>query len=350
LALKKAETSDETILRLVELDGSAAPHVTVKFAGPIAAAREVNAQELPLGPATLVDGALQTAFSAYQPRTFALRLGAPTAHVEAVQSQPVKLNYDLAAASNDDTKTIGGFDSKGNALPAEMLPARLNFNGVTFDLAEAATGKRNAVIAHGQTIQLPSGSFNKLYLLAASVGGDQKAVFKAGNHSIDLTIQDWGGFIGQWDTRIWKPTPDTVPSRYDAGQIVPLRKDWAVSANHSTWSDVAYRGSSYWIPRYPEDYLGLKRGYIKPGVLAWYASHHHTADGLNEPYQYSYLFAYPIDLAPGTTSLTLPNNENIRILAISVAKEEADVKPAQPLYDTFDRQDANPTDYSIATQ
>ena len=56
LALKKAEMSDEIIVRLVEQDGEAAPHVRVKFAAPIAAAREVNGQEQPIGPATLDDG------------------------------------------------------------------------------------------------------------------------------------------------------------------------------------------------------------------------------------------------------------------------------------------------------
>jgi hypothetical protein len=52
-------------------------------------------------------------------------------------------------------------------------------------------------------------------------------------------------------------------------------------------------------PRYPEDYLDLEPGFIKPAGLAWYASHHHTADGLNQPYQYPYLFAYSI---PSTDS------------------------------------------------
>ena len=36
LALKKAEASDEIILRMVELDGKDAPDVLVSFAGPIA--------------------------------------------------------------------------------------------------------------------------------------------------------------------------------------------------------------------------------------------------------------------------------------------------------------------------
>ena len=41
------------ILRMVELDGKAEPNVQVKFAAPIASAREVNGQELPVGPATV---------------------------------------------------------------------------------------------------------------------------------------------------------------------------------------------------------------------------------------------------------------------------------------------------------
>jgi len=339
LALKKAETSDEVILRMVELDGNPAPHVSVKFAGPITAAREVNGQELPVGSATVAGGALETSFKAYQPRTFALKLGAAPAHVAGVVSQPVALKYDLAVASNDDTHSVGGFDRKGDAMPAEMLPATLNFNGVEFHLAPAGTGKQNAVVARGQTIQLPAGNFNRVYLLAASADGDQKAVFQAGGNSFPLTIEDWGGFIGQWDTRLWKPAPDTVPVGNPAQQVA-LRKDWAVSANHATWTDMAYRGSPSWSPKYPDDYLGLRPGYIKRADLAWYASHHHTPEGLNQPYAYSYLFAYAIDLPAHATTLTLPANDNIRVLAVSVARVQPDVTPAQPLYDTLGASEA----------
>jgi alpha-mannosidase len=344
LALKKAEMSDEVILRMVELDGQTAPDVKIRFAGPIASAREVNGQELPVGPAVVANGVLETSFKPYQPRTFALRLVAPSARLNAVVSEPVELKYDLAAASNDDTKSIGGFDREGDALPAEMLPADLGFNGVEFHLAHAATGKPDAVIARGQTIQLPAGNFNRIYVLAASADGDQKAVFQAGSHSAQFTIQNWGGFIGQWDTRLWKPAPDSVMVG-DPPHLVPLRKDWAVSANHATWSDVTYRGSPMWSPRYPEDYIGLARGYIKPATLGWYASHHHTRNGLNEPYQYSYLFAYSMELPPDATTLVLPKNDNIRILAISVARANPKVRPAQPLYDTLKYADTLQKDY-----
>jgi alpha-mannosidase len=69
--------------------------------------------------------------------------------------------------------------------------------------------------------------------------------------------------------------------------------------------------------------------------LAWYCSHHHNAAGENLPYAYSYLFAYPITLPPGAKTITLPDNRKIRILAISVAEEDPEVRAAQPLYDVL---------------
>ena len=83
--------------------------------------------------------------------------------------------------------------------------------------------------------------------------------------------------------------------------------------------------------------LGLTPGYVKPADVAWYCSHHHTAEGLNEPYQYSYLFAYAIDLPANAKTLTLPNNDKVKVLAVSVADEGPLVKPAQALYDMLGR-------------
>ena len=345
LALKRAEQSNEFVVRLVELHGSSAEGVQIRFAGPIAAAREIDGQEQHLGSATTRNGVLETDFAPYQPRTFALRLGTPPARAKAVISEPVAFSYDVAVASNDDTHCTEGFTGNGDALPAEMLPGTLAFNGVRFHLGPAATGKVNAVRARGQSIQLPKGNFNRIYVLAASADGDQKVVFKAGSRSTEVMVPAWNGFIGQWDATVWKPSPETVPVR-DAGgtRQVPLRKEWAVSAHHAEW-DVAYRGSPWWAPKYPDDYLGLAPGYIKRANLAWYASHHHTPEGLNQPYEYSYLFAHALDVEPGADTLTLPDNEKIRVLAISVASEAPTVTPAQPLYDTLAKADDGLHDY-----
>src|SRR5262249_8481509 len=112
LALKKAEDSDEVIVRLVELDGKQQHDVRISLRAPITAAREVNGEEQPVGPATLTDGVLITSFGSYQPRTFALKLAASDIKIAGAHSESVKLKYDVAVASNDGVKSSSGFDGK----------------------------------------------------------------------------------------------------------------------------------------------------------------------------------------------------------------------------------------------
>jgi alpha-mannosidase len=216
------------------------------------------------------------------------------------------LKYDLAVASNDGTHSTGGFDGKGNALPAEMLPEQITFNDIQFHLAPARTGAPNAVIAKGQMLDLPVGRYNRVYVLAASADGDQKATFRTGTKNVDLIIQNWSGFVGQWDDRQW--VAKNLPIQGQPGQN-----------EHDDYAEMT----------------GIKPGYIKRADLAWYCSHHHNATGENVPYRYSYLFAYPIDLQPGAKTIQLPDNPKILILAISVAEENPELKPVQPLYDVL---------------
>jgi alpha-mannosidase len=178
-----------------------------------------------------------------------------------------------------------------------MLPAQITFNDVRFRLGPAKTGAPNALVPKGQTINLPAGLHNRVYILADSTDGDQKAAFKLGDTRVDLNIQNWGGFIGQWDDRTW-------------------------SSNDTSHDDYG-------------EMTGVRPGYIKRADLAWYCSHHHNAAGENVPYRYSYLFVYPVDIPPGAKTITLPENNKIRILAISVAEENPLVKPAAPLYDVL---------------
>jgi alpha-mannosidase len=83
------------------------------------------------------------------------------------------------------------------------------------------------------------------------------------------------------------------------------------------------------------DMIGIKPGYIKRADLAGNCSHRHDSAGANMPYQYSYLFAYSFELPPGAKNVSLPSNDKVRILAISVAQENPEVKAAQPLYDVL---------------
>lgn len=340
MAMKKGEESDEVIVRLVEMSGKAQPDVQVSLAAPITAAREVNGQEQPVGPATVEDGKLVASFTAYQPRSFAVKLGAPSAKVAEPTSQPVALDYDASVATSDGRPAEGCFDCnpnnqeslQGKALPAEMLPSEIAYAGIHFHLAPGGTGKPDAVTARGQTINLPTGKFDRLYILAASYDGDQKATFQVGGKPVDLTIEDWGGFIGQWDYRT-----------FNQKQVEIQPPPEPATSDHSPQAERARRFRAYVQAHGPIietelDYTGLKPGYIKRAPVAWFASHDHAADGANEPYSYSYLFAYEVDLPTDAKTLTLPNNEKIRILAATVANEAGEVHPAAPLYDVIEQQ------------
>ncbi|HEY7855329.1 MAG TPA: glycoside hydrolase family 38 C-terminal domain-containing protein, partial [Terriglobales bacterium] len=173
LAMKKAETSNDVVVRLVELDGQPQPAVKIHFAKPAQSATEVNGQEQRLGDATVADGDLVADFSAYQPRSFAVHFAEP-AEASRPTSAAVKLDYDIAAATPDHTPSTTGFDGAGASYPAEMLPAAVNYAGVAFQLA-SPTGN-DAVTAHGQTVRLPAGHFTHLYLLMSAVGDQSGAV------------------------------------------------------------------------------------------------------------------------------------------------------------------------------
>jgi alpha-mannosidase len=131
----------------------------------------------------------------------------------------------------------------------------------------------------GQTIDLHSGRYNCFYFLAESVNGDQRAEFENDARRTEMNFEDWCGFSVQWDDSEW------------LGQ------------------DVSHDKSDF--------ITGLKPGFIK------------------RAYSCSYLLGYVIDLVAGATTGKLPDNENMRILAISVAEDNPSVTPARPIYDVL---------------
>ncbi len=289
LALKRAEMSDEFVVRLVETDGRPQRGVHLRFIGSVTSAREIDAQEQLLGAATVAGGEVVVNFTPYQLHTFAVKLADTRTPVPGRLYEAIPLHYDRSVASAAGKKSNPGFDGAGNALPAEMLPGDILYAGISFHLGRATAA--NAVVPEGQTIKIPLGDYNRLYLLAASTNGDQETRLRFGDQTVPLRIQDWGGYIGQWDNRTW-----------DGGE-----------------------------------YRGVTPGYIKRAPVAWFASHRHNADGTNEPYSYSYLFVNAVDIPANATTVTLPKNDKIRIMAISVANETSETHPARALYDVLER-------------
>jgi alpha-mannosidase len=296
-ALKKAEDSDEIIVRFKELTGQPANNLALRFPVAIKSAREVNGQEASLGNATVEDGQLNFDMKPFGLKAFALKLASPKTSVTRVSSKIVPLDFDTDVVSSRAKRDDGAMNSSGAAFPAELFPKQLVREGVTFQLGSVVDGKNNALAAHGQTVKLPSGKFNRVHLLVAA-DGDTTGQIKIGATEQAFDVPDWTGFIGQWDNRLW----DNPTHKQDFG------------------------------PNQPP--IGLVPGFIKRTPVAWFATHHNTPQG-DAYYNYSYLFQLSYDLPAGTKSLTLPDNSKIRVFAVSVASEPTAAPPAAPLYDTL---------------
>lgn len=296
-AVKKAEDSDEIIVRLKELTGQTAPNLSLRFPVAITAAHEVDGQERSIGKATLQDGALTFDMKPFSLRAFALKLAPPVATRAPMTSQVVPLAFDTDVVSSRAKRDDGAMDTQGNDYPAEMFPQKLNREGVNFQLGAGDDGEKNALAARGQTVDLPAGNFNRVHLLVAA-DGDTTNTIAIGGAEQPFNVPNWTGYVGQWDNRIWDGTIGEI--NYDPGEAT----------------------------------VGLVPGYIKRTPVAWFATHHNSPQG-DAYYHYSYIYQLSYDLPAGAKSLTLPNDPRVRVFAVSVASEPGATPPGAPLYDTL---------------
>ena len=276
-AIKKAENSDEVVVRMQELTGVAVKDIWFSMPGKIISAREINGAEEPVGNATIKDGKLLFSMSPYQPRTFAIVLEKPSAKVDPVQNLPVTLKYNLMATTTDVDRSLNDFDGKGHSIPAELLLKEIKSEGVLFQIGGRDGRGNNALIPKGDTIALPSGDFNRIYILAAATE-DTKGTFKVDGNAFNIGIQNYSGFIGQWSSLVFNDK--LKPTDY---KIIP--------------------------------------SYLKTNNIAWVGTHRHDFSGINEAYIYCYLYKYAIDIPNGAKTLILPDNDKMRIMAVTLSKD-----------------------------
>jgi alpha-mannosidase len=300
MALKKAEESEGYyIVRVNELYGKDANNVIITFPAKIADSYEVNGQEKKIGSADFSEGRLNFNMTRFLIRSFAIKLEDNAMPV----SKPVQLF--AALPFNEDGFSFDNNRKDGNivdklTIPAEMIPSEVVSEDIHFSVGNKADGQLNILAAKGQKINLPAGVFNKVYILAAATE-DTQGEFKAGNQTFRINIQNWSGYVGQHYNRVLYFNNLKVAS--------------------------------------------VSNAFTKRDNIAWFASHRHTPTE-NDTYQYSYLYKYEINLPKGAGSITLPVNNKIKIIAITVANNKNDnVTPLQLLYDDF--KDNQPFDLRV---
>jgi alpha-mannosidase len=167
-------------------------------------------------------------------------------------------------------------------------------------------------------LPLPAGNYNRVYVVAAAVGGDVSTIIGGQ----PLTIREWQGPVGQWDSRLKEPRQLREVS---AAPMTP-GQTWTADAINQDLV-VQYDAANGVVKGIDQ----IRRGFVKRDEIAWVGTHRHDGSG-NQPYIGSYLFLYSIDLAAGTRELRLPNDDRLRIMAITLAREPFHLWPAIALY------------------
>ena len=359
VALKKAEDSDEIVVRLQERYGRPA-RTTLRFAGAITAAREVNAAEEPIADIRLPSGrggaaatsaqTLAIELKPYQPRAIAVRLvpavagasadvvtggggrGAapvpPAAPLKGPEraSAAIPLPFNLDGMSTDANRGDGDFDGAKHTLAGELLPQQLTLDGVTFTLGSHEPGAKNVLVPKGETITLPEGHFNRVYVLAAAVGGDVPASFGVGASVRNVLVREWQGPVGQWWSRLKEPSALREP-------FVPAPRGASAVSTTPSQQEIQAGLVVSWNPSTGEvtGIENIRPGFVKRDEIAWIGTHRHGATS-NQIYVASYVFLYPIDVPAGARTLRLPSSDKLRILAVSAVREPPRVTPASLLY------------------
>jgi len=168
-------------------------------------------------------------------------------------------SFDTTGITTDGKSFSGGLDGKGYAYSANLLGTSLNLNGTPFTLGPANAA--DVVSGSQKTISLPAGKFSGLAVLATGVNGNQ--------------------------------TSQTVKVTYSDGtssSFVQSFSDWFT----------------------PQSYPGESNAVT--------FAHRNTSTGAadNRTF-YLYRYSFPLNNGKTVSTVTLPNNANVKVLAVTLA-------------------------------
>lgn len=205
-ALKKAEDTDELIVRVYEWCGQDQEDVTLCFPTEILSAREVNAleedTENPNSQISTVNSQLTFSIGHYQPKTFAVRLKRPVYEaIEKTEGTPASFAYNIDVMSYDRQRGNANATYSSYAFPAELIPDTMVVDGACFVMGNRADGKTNAMrisSTNSITLNRKAGE-NILYLLMSSATetGSTVSVSIGEEEQVTLDVPYYSGKIGE---------------------------------------------------------------------------------------------------------------------------------------------------------
>lgn len=278
-ALKKAEDSDEIIVRFNECANKYTDNIRFSIGNGIERAREVFASEEDKGPAVVENGELIFELDKFEVKSFAVKLKPYGNKIDGAVQKSAELegNFTLFTENKKGVQKVIT-DYKELYLPLELKPAEINYRGIKFIL-----NTDKAVKCEKQEIKIDKG-FEKLYILAFSEKGDTEAEFRIDGKPITKTIHSGHERIGVWDLYGMKDTAN-----------------------------------------------------IKECNLAYEFTHAHSESGADVIAKQTFVFCYEFDIK-NAEEIQLPGNKDIVVLSAVFAKGVPDAVLSYPMYDRAEKK------------
>ena len=268
-ALKKAEDGSGYIVRVFETTGREVRGAELAFPVRIVSAEEVNGIEEPVGEARFEGNRLLVDAGHFAPKTYKVTLAEAPVAAPAIENAFVDFPVNQNSISSDAFKSVAKVDKECNSYAAELMPEVIVHGGIEYRRGEPDV-KNVLNCREAVTVDLPQGGYNKVYILASSSRGDRKAVFDIDGRKYEAVVPYYSGFRAQWA--------------------------WA----------------------------GKTKSFVKDGTIAHIGNHRHKMNGRNDAYTFTYLYKLGFDIAPGAGKLTLPEDADINIFAITVSGNRID--------------------------
>ena len=242
-AVKPGIDGRSIVLRVNEMAGTAKTGVKVRLFDGVDAAAEINACEKEIGPAQLQDGALVFDLKPFEVKSFAV--SAPAAET-AVHSRELALEKNVRFVTGNGDTASADLDY---SVPAEILPDKIYTCGIEFETDRAGGSAKNAVLCKGQTVQLPEGT-KAVAFLVTSLKGDCSAEFASGADSVSVPVADAFENFAAWDLYDFQETAyiKDVQIGYEATHTHSKKGDMYAKNMYFTLVVLNVSGSSLTLP------------------------------------------------------------------------------------------------------
>lgn len=275
-AFKKSENQKGYVVRFGEASGKEKKNISFSLFRDIISAQNILADEEVVSSASVKNGKLIFDLKPFEVKSFIINIDSVKNQPEEIY-EPLTLSYNSKGFTPEEDMKNVIIQGGGCSLPSELLPEKLTVGGIIFNMPPKHDDK-DLLVPRGQTIPLPKNS-SRLYFIAAGTLSDREVTFSTDKIERTLKIHSMNENPFVWDMAAMEQTANVKDI------------DLAIEFTHC---------------HHPEGNIADKRAYF---------------------------FLYELDVR-NASSLTLPEDNSIVILAMTSALNNSKTNLATPLLDT----------------